>query len=160
MFFPFNFSFNSFKSVTEHGWKKCPFSRELNQNFPPILLNFPPFLYVFLYFRGKISQQMSTVPGNQIPYFFQAWSPRMDRDATNFWFLIFRDKLSLIHFDVEHYTNNECLWVQWYKYFHEVKDEMFHSTRRSQVEWNISSFTEWKYLFHCTNEKTFIICFI
>ena len=58
------------------------------------------------------------------------------------------------------YTNNECLWVQWYKYFHEVKDEMFHSTRRRRVEWNISSFTEWKYLFHCTNEKTFIICFI
>ena len=61
---------------------------------------------------------------------------------------------------VTYYTNNECLWVQWYKYFHEVKDEMFHSTRRSRVEWTISSFTEWKYLFHCTNEKTFIICFI
>ena len=25
--------------------------------------------------------------------------------------------------------------MQWYKYFHEVKDEMFHSTRRSRVEW-------------------------
>ena len=36
--------------------------------------------------------------------------------------------------------NNESLWVQWYKYFHEVKDEMFHSMRRSQVEWYISSF--------------------
>ena len=36
--------------------------------------------------------------------------------------------------------NNECLWVQWYKYFHEVKDEMFHSMMRSQVEWYISSF--------------------
>ena len=56
-------------------------------------------------------------------------------------------------FDIWQYTNNECLWVQWYKYFHEVKDEMFHSTRRSRVEWNISSFTEWKYLFHCMNEK-------
>ena len=22
------------------------------------------------------------------------------------------------------YTNNECLWVQWYKYFHELKDEL------------------------------------
>ena len=33
------------------------------------------------------------------------------------------------------YTNNECLWVQWYKYFHEVKDEMSHSTRWSRVEW-------------------------
>ena len=28
------------------------------------------------------------------------------------------------------------------------------------VEWYISSFTEWKYLFHCMNEKTFIICLI
>ena len=57
-------------------------------------------------------------------------------------------------------ANNECLWVQWYKYFHEVKDEMFHSSKRSQVEWYISSSTKWKYLFHCTNKKTFIICFI
>ena len=40
-----------------------------------------------------------------------------------------------------YYTNNECLCVQLYKYFHEVKDEMFHSTRRSEVEWKISSFT-------------------
>ena len=24
------------------------------------------------------------------------------------------------------YTNNECLWVQWYKCFHVVKDGMFH----------------------------------
>ena len=49
--------------------KKCPFSWELSQNFPPILLNFPPFLYVFLYFRGKISLQMSKFPGNQVPEF-------------------------------------------------------------------------------------------
>ena len=27
------------------------------------------------------------------------------------------------------------------KYFHSVKDEMFHSTRLRLVEWNISSFT-------------------
>ena len=27
------------------------------------------------------------------------------------------------------YTNNERLWVPWCKYFHEMKDEMFHSTR-------------------------------
>ena len=40
------------------------------------------------------------------------------------------------------YTNNGCLWVQWYKYFHEVKDEMFHSTRPSWVGWSILSFTE------------------
>ena len=49
-----------------------------------------------------------------------------------------------------YYTNNECLWVQWCKYFHEAWGE---------VEWYISFFTEWKYLFHCTNEKTFNICF-
>jgi hypothetical protein len=42
-----------------------------------------------------------------------------------------------------HYTNNECLRVQWYEYFHEVKDGMFHSTiGDSRVEWNIPSFTE------------------
>ena len=34
------------------------------------------------------------------------------------------------------------------------------SIHRGKAEWNISSFTEWKYLFHCTNGKTFIICFI
>ena len=43
--------------------------------------------------------------------------------------------------------------MQWYEYFHEVKDGMFHSTRRSRVEWNIASFTEWKYSYHCTNIK-------
>ena len=60
----------------------------------------------------------------------------------------------MVHANIlQQYINNECLWVQWYKYFHEVKDEMFHSTRWSRVEWNISSFTEWKYLFHWTNEK-------
>ena len=37
--------------------------------------------------------------------------------------------------------NYECLWVQWYKYFHEVRDEMFHSTNQM------------KYLFHYTNKK-------
>ena len=26
---------------------------------------------------------------------------------------------------------NVFSFVQWYKYFHEVKDEMFHSTRRT-----------------------------
>ena len=30
---------------------------------------------------------------------------------------------------------------------------MFYFTRRSWVEWTISSFTEWKYLFHCMNGK-------
>ena len=39
-------------------------------------------------------------------------------------------------------TNNECFsFVQWNKYFHEVKDEMFHSTGLRLVEWTISSFT-------------------
>ena len=56
---------------TCYAWleKKCPFPQELNQNFPPILLNFPPFLYIFLSFRGKISLQMSKFPGNQVPEF-------------------------------------------------------------------------------------------
>ena len=42
------------------------------------------------------------------------------------------------------------------KYFHSVKDEMFHSHRWME---NISSFTEWKYLYHCT-QKTVIICIL
>ena len=49
--------------------------------------------------------------------------------------------------------------MQWYKCFNLVKDEMFHSTRQSRVEWNISSFTEWKYLFHCTNDKHSLFAF-
>ena len=52
-----------------HSWEKCSFSRELNQNFLPTLLNYPPVLYVFLYFRGKINLQMSKFPGNQVPEF-------------------------------------------------------------------------------------------
>ena len=52
-------------TTSNHGWKKCGFSRESNQNFPPILLNFPPFLYL----RGKISLQMSEFPRNQVPEF-------------------------------------------------------------------------------------------
>ena len=31
------------------------------------------------------------------------------------------------------YANNECLWVQWYKHFHEVKGEMVHSTREAKL---------------------------
>ena len=55
-------------------------------------------------------------------------------------------------------TNNECFsFVQWNKYFHLVKDEMFHSTRRSRVEWNISSFTSWKYLYHCTHKHSLFV---
>ena len=42
---------------------------------PPILLNFPPYLYnVFLYFRGKNSLQMSKFPGNQVPEFLLFWA--------------------------------------------------------------------------------------
>ena len=41
-------------------------------------------------------------------------------------------------------------------YFHEVKDEMFHSTWLCLVEWNISSFTSWKYFYHCTYKHSFI----
>ena len=44
--------------------EKMCFSQEPNQNFPPILLNFAPVLYVFLYFN---SLQMSKFPGNQVP---------------------------------------------------------------------------------------------
>ena len=47
--------------------------------------------------------------------------------------------------------------MQWYKYFYEVKDEMFHSTRRSRLEKYISSFTEFV-PFH--KWETFIICSI
>ena len=57
------------KGSIAHVWKKRTFSQEPNQNFPPILLNFPPFLYVFLYFRVKNSLQMSKFTGNQIPEF-------------------------------------------------------------------------------------------
>ena len=32
-------------------------------------------------------------------------------------------------------ANNQCLWVRWYRYFYEVNDWMFYSTRRSQVEY-------------------------
>ena len=50
--------------------KKKPFSLEPNQKFPPIFLNFPPFLYVFLYFRSKkIPSKCQNFPGNQVPEF-------------------------------------------------------------------------------------------
>ena len=45
--------------------EKIPFFPATQSNVPLILLNFPPFLY----FRGKISLQMSTFPGNQVPEF-------------------------------------------------------------------------------------------
>ena len=47
--------------------------------------------------------------------------------------------------------------MRWFKLFHSMKDETFHSTRWSWVKWYISSFTEWKYLFPLHECKTFII---
>ena len=52
------------------------------------------------------------------------------------------------------YECNGTNIFMWWKMF------MFPSTWWSRIEWYISSFTSWKYLFHCTNEKTLIICFI
>ena len=58
-------------------------------------------------------------------------------------------------------TNNECFsFVQWNKYFNSMKDEMYHSTRLSLVEWNISSFTSWKYLYHCTHKHSLFVYYI
>ena len=50
------------------------------------------------------------------------------------------------------YTNNECLWVQWFKYFHEMKDEMLNGTFHLSPNENICSIARMK--------KTFIIYFI
>ena len=52
---------------------------------------------------------------------------------------------------------NVFSFVQWNKYFHSVKDEMFRSTRLRLVEWNISSFTSWKYLYHCTHKHSLFV---
>ena len=52
----------------DHGWKKCVFSQEPNQNFPT-------FLCVFLCFRGKIPVvKIFGQPSSWVPYFFQACS--------------------------------------------------------------------------------------
>ena len=47
---------------------------------------------------------------------------------------------------------NAFSFVQWNKYFHSVQDEMYHLTPLHLVERNISSFTSWKYLYHCTHK--------
>ena len=47
--------------------------------------------------------------------------------------------------------------VQWNKYFHSVKDEMYHLTRLRLIEWNISSFTSWKYQYHCTHKHSLFV---
>ena len=54
-------------------------------------------------------------------------------------------------------TTNVFSFMQWNKYFHSVKDEMFHSTWLHLVEWNISSFTSWKYLYHCTHKHSLFV---
>ena len=56
-------------------------------------------------------------------------------------------------------TNNVFSFVQWDKYFHSVKDEMYHSTRLRLVEWSISSFTSWKYLYHCTHKHSLFVSY-
>ena len=52
---------------------------------------------------------------------------------------------------------NVFSFVQWSKHFHSVKDEMFHSTRLRLVEWNISSFTSWKYFYRCTHKHSLFV---
>ena len=49
--------------------EKMHFLPRTKSKFPEVLLNFFPFLYVFLYFRSKISLQMSKFPENQVPKF-------------------------------------------------------------------------------------------
>ena len=43
------------------------------------------------------------------------------------------------------------------KYFHSVKDEMYHSNLLRLIEWNNSSFTLWKYLYHCTHKHSLFV---
>ena len=52
---------------------------------------------------------------------------------------------------------NVFSFVQWNKYFHSVKDKMLHSARFRLVKWNISSFTSWKYLYHCTDKHSLFV---
>ena len=50
------------------------------------------------------------------------------------------------------YTNNECLWVQWCEYVHELKDGMFFLFNEAEPSlMEHSSFQ--RYLHYCTNEK-------
>ena len=48
-------------------------------------------------------------------------------------------------------------FMQCKKYFHSVKDEMFHSTRFHLIQWNISSLTSRKYMYHCTHKHSLFI---
>ena len=52
---------------------------------------------------------------------------------------------------------NVFSFVKWNKYFYFVKDEIFHSTRLHLSEWNISSFTSWKYLYRCTHKHSLFV---
>ena len=51
--------------------------------------------------------------------------------------------------------------VSWRRYIsHSVEDAMFNSFWLRLVEWNISSFTSWNGLYHCTyNHSLFVCCF-
>ena len=55
----------------------------------------------------------------------------------------------------DYYTNNECLWVQWYEHFHEVKDEMFHSPNENIC--SIARMRNIHYLFYITCTKIQIL---
>ena len=48
---------------------------------------------------------------------------------------------------------NVFSFLQRNNYFHSVKDEIYHSTR----QWNISSFTSWNYLYHCTHKYSLFV---
>ena len=52
---------------------------------------------------------------------------------------------------------NVFSFVQWNKYFHSVKDEMYYSTRLCLVECKISFFASWKYLYHCTQKHSLFV---
>ena len=58
---------------------------------------------------------------------------------------------------------NVFSFVQWYKYFHLGYDPMHGQcmdnawTRLRLVEWNTSSFTSWKYLYHCTHKHSLFV---
>ena len=52
--------------------------------------------------------------------------------------------------------------VDYYRYetvphYRAMKDELYYSTRLRLVEWKISSFTSWNYLYHCTHKHSLIV---
>ena len=44
---------------------KMPIFPGTNKSFPPVLLNFPPFLYVFLILEVKIPSKCQNFPGTR-----------------------------------------------------------------------------------------------